>query len=338
MGKIKSLIKRVAPSSLVHQLNTMKAMASNSTVFSNDKKRFKKYYSNGKYDSNESQINAKIIFFNHSIEKGLSHNNLRLGFGKNALKELANVIKIHDDNSYDKSDKAYICTLSVLKEYIKIHEQNKYDLSYLDTLFSSEFLISVRRCDSSIGGATLIKKERNNTQRNFKELFLSRSSIRTYSNEAVDINKINEAIKISTKSPSVCNRQSSRVYVITNHKIIKDALSIQAGMNGHPMPPALIVVTSDLNCFVSLAERNQPYIDGGVFSMSLLLALEYKGLAACPLNAMFSQKREEDMRKIVVIGESENIIMLISVGNSNTSNKIAKSFRYNIEHIMKHIE
>lgn len=116
------------------------------------------------------------------------------------------------------------------------------------------------------------------------------------------------------KSPSVCNRQSSRVHLITNHDMIQKVLSVQAGMTGYKTPPALIITTSDLNCFISPTERNQPFIDGGIFSMSLLLALEYEGFASCPLNAMFDKKRELKIKDIANINDNENIIMIISLG------------------------
>jgi nitroreductase len=67
--------------------------------------------------------------------------------------------------------------------------------------------------------------------------------------------------------------------------------------------------------------------------MALLLALEYKGLAACPLNAMLSVAREKSIRSLVSFPESESIIMFLAVGNFKPEIKVPKSFRYSAKDI-----
>lgn len=336
MSKLKAVAKKIIPKKMISFLNSARSNINNHNIFNYDKKRFKKNYSKNNKSWNVAQTNAKLIFFAHSIEKGLSHDELRLGFGKNALEGLSDAMSKYETNNFDKSNMAYQNALSVLNEYIKIHEQNNYNLKYIEKIFNARVLDEARKCNQTIGGADKINK--NNLRTDFKDLFTNRYSVRTYSTKRVDVNKINNAIQISTKSPSVCNRQSSRVYVISNKKIIEKVLKIQGGMNGYQTPPILIITTSDINCFVSLSERNQPYIDGGAFSMSLLLSLEYEGLAACPLNAMFNKKQTESIRDIVGIKGSENIIMLISVGNFKEYNNVAKSFRYDAAYITRYVK
>lgn len=62
-------------------------------------------------------------------------------------------------------------------------------------------------------------------------------------------------------------------------------------------------------------ERNERYTDGGLFSMSLLLALEEQSLAACPLNTMFSDKMDAKTRNLIGIPDSEFLVMYIAVGH-----------------------
>ncbi|MGH2182869.1 nitroreductase family protein, partial [Enterococcus faecalis] len=131
-----------------------------------------------------------------------------------------------------------------------------------------------------------MKSRLNRKEVDFKYLALNRYSIRDYDSSDVDLGMLNEAIEIALKSPSVCNRQSARVYVINDKKEIKELLNIQGGFNGYELPPCLILVTCDIQDFIDISERNQPYIDGGIFAMSLIYALEYQGFATCTLNTM----------------------------------------------------
>jgi len=287
---------------------------------------------------NSFQVNARLIYYSHSLEKGLSHDNIRYGFGKNAMIGLSRAVRVYNNSRFSKTGKAYKNSLSVVDEYIKIHKSGHHNIKNLISLFDSEFIDDIKKNTSKIGGFSIVKKNTYSKSRSFKDVIENRSSVRTYSNEPVDIIKINRAIELSMKSPSVCNRQPYRVYVIKKTDIINKTLDIQAGMVGYPLPPFLIVVTSDISCFVSLNERNQVYIDGGIFCMSLLLSMEYEGLASCPLNAMLNKKNDRKIRNILQIPERESLIMFASVGNFNECSKVAKSFRYSAEDIVTYIE
>ncbi|MDD3013604.1 MAG: nitroreductase family protein [Candidatus Gastranaerophilales bacterium] len=339
MNKFYEIIKKTIPKPIYDILGILKDNLLINSLTNYDRKRYKKYYSSNYNHSNINQINARLIYYSHAIEKGLSHEDIRLGFGKNILKSLADLLKLYENNKFDKSELVYQNAISVINEYVTLHQNNNYDISYVKNLFH-DFIDEIINAKSEIGGSKIIYKidKKNNDTKNFLELFNNRFSIRTYSDEPVDIENIKKSINISTKSPSVCNRQSSRVYVVTNKKIIIETLKIQAGLNNYTPPPALLVVTSNSSSSLSPQERNQSYIDGGVFSMSLLLSLEFQKLAACPLNAAFNISRDKSIRKLLSISDSENIIMLIAVGNFNESSKVAKSFRLTVDDITKVIK
>lgn len=121
--------------------------------------------------------------------------------------------------------------------------------------------------------------------------------------------------EVAMKTPSVCSRQATRVYQITDPVTVKAALDIQVGFRGYAPPPVLLLVTSDIRACMNENERNKPFTDGGLFSMSLLYALEVYGLAACPLNVMFDLSRERRTRRLLDIPDNEFLIMYIAVGN-----------------------
>ena len=117
--------------------------------------------------------------------------------------------------------------------------------------------------------------------------------------------------------------------------MIESTLAIQGGFTGYKLPPMLLMITTDNSSFLDIKERNQVYIDGGLFAMSLLLSLEYVSLAACPLNAMLNVSRDKQMRELLNIPKNENIIMFAAVGNFKESYKEPKSFRYKGEEITR---
>lgn len=297
----------------------------------------KKYYTNfsNVFSSEENQINAKITFFAHQLEKGLSHRNFRSGFGKKPLSELSRLLNIYINKGYSKNNKVYINALSCLKAYAEKHNNLGETLPehYVNNFKFIEN--EIRECKSTIGGFEVVKAEQklDNRNKDYKTLFENRFAIREYANKPVDINMVREVISISMKTPSVCNRQSSRIRVITDKKLIKQALEIQAGFRGYELPPCLLLITTDTSAFIETKERNQVYIDGGLFSMSILNGLEYVGLAACPLHTMFNIKDEVATRKVLNIPENENLIMYIAVGNLNQENLYCKSFRYDSDSI-----
>lgn len=142
---------------------------------------------------------------------------------------------------------------------------------------------------------------------------------------------------MAVHSPSVCNRQSSRVKVIQNKEIISKILSNHGGFSSPKYPEVLLVVTTDDNYFIASKERNHPYVDGGIFAMSLLLSLEYVGLAACALNAVYPAEVEQELRETINLPEKENLIMFISVGNFPDKTNVPKSFRYSYKEITEFI-
>lgn len=97
------------------------------------------------------------------------------------------------------------------------------------------------------------------------------------------------------------------------------------------------MITTDTRYFIDVTERNQVYVDGGLFAMSLLYALEYERLAACALNTMFDPKRESATRKLLGINESENMIMYLTVGNFKDNYRVPKSYRLSVEQIVKYL-
>lgn len=166
------------------------------------------------------------------------------------------------------------------------------------------------------------------------EVVYGRRSIREFTQAPVDPDLIRQAVQIALQAPSVCNRQSGRVHVIDDPKMMQDVLKVQGGFSGYPMPPKLLLVTSDLPSFLFVAERNQPYIDGGLFMMNLLLGLTQLGLGCCSLNTAMNTQREAKIRARLGIADTEVFIAFVAVGHFDPSVLTPRSKRLPIEDII----
>ena len=89
--------------------------------------------------------------------------------------------------------------------------------------------------------------------------------------------------------------------------------------------------------FVSVEERNEPYIDGGLFAMAFLTALECESLAACPLNTMMREKQEHEIRKLLGVPDYETLIAFVAIGNFPESIESPVSFRYDASAITREL-
>ncbi|MGF2082641.1 nitroreductase family protein [Enterococcus casseliflavus] len=329
---MKDKIKSILPYSVIKQYQFFKLKK----AYNYDLKKFiNNYSSENIMISSKRQLESRLVFYSHSIEKGLSRKDFRYNFGYNVLKKLSNVMKVYIRKGYGTNDSAWLNTLSVLNCYQNKHVADKIPLEFFDDVFE-EFIDEIKESLSDLGGTNFLNNKLNidNKEKNFEQLALERSSLREYSSEDVCNERLHNAVRIAMKTPSVCNRQSFECHIISDRNLIKEVLKIQSGLGGYDTPPKLILVTSRISSFLSVSERNQQFIDGGLFAMSLLYAIEYENLAACPLNAMFDMKNEIKIKKLLNIDDSVSLIMFISVGNYLSEYNVPKSFRYDISDVI----
>lgn len=309
-----------------------------SQLYSYDEQKFRNSYVSNNETANQTQLAAKLVFFSHSLEKSLSNDKFENGRGFSVAQWLIDLLRIYRDKSYDKNHLAYTSTLSVLQSFYERQKGTDHSTK-LEGIFG-EILPEIQTCESKVGGSFTISfddKKRNN-KKNFEELAMGRSAVRTYADKPVDKQLIKEVVEIAMKTPTVCNRQSVRVHAIYKKEIIDKVLEIQDGLAHYDTPPVLLLVTADDSGYVGPNERNQGFVDGGLFAMSILYALEYKRLAACPAHAMLTEVGEMSVRGMLGIPESEKLITFITVGHFKEENNVCKSFRYPAEYVLSEVD
>lgn len=332
---MKNMVKRLVPEPLIAWLRGCESDMKLRHETIRQMKRFRRNYAR-RGSLRKEHLRTRIIFFTHQIEKGLSHRDFRLGFGKTVLAQLAPLLESLRAFGDAQQDEVYVTALSALHEYRRRHEAAGFDLGYARNLFSDALWKEIESTDSDFGGVLVIKAQdkTDNAKVPFVELSERRHSLREYSDEPVSADDIMKAVDIAMRTPSVCNRQPTRVHIITNPELIKQAMPLQGGFRGYKMPPALILLTSDIQAMMNQDERNEGYTDGGLFGMSLLLALEEQRLAACPLNTMLPAKRDDATRRLLNIPDNELLVMYIAVGHFLPESKTCKSKRFPADEIV----
>ena len=283
---------------------------------------------------------SRIIAMYHVIEKGLSFKNSKPFFGKKRVISLIEKLYEYVDCGGETSEVQFQSALKVLQRYYELHKT--YPDSKNNDLFLKKIQKNLEKFHEisqlrNIQGGTINVYKKDlilKAQGSFPEMALSRYSIRNFHNEAVSEDVINNAIKWAQKSPSVCNRQCSRVYKIRNKNLIQDILTLQGGSNGFlEQVNYLLIITGDLRVFADATERNQIYFDTGLFSMSLMYGLHYQGVGSCPLNWCTTPEKDRVLRKKINISNSEIISVLIGVGSLDEKFKVCCSQRRTFENI-----
>lgn len=262
----------------------------------------------------------------HGVEKGLSLSTPRPNFGVPKIHLLIRELRAFSQ----RFDAAGVpAAASALEAYQAFNAQHGHQNAEVDA-----FLAETGPAAPDLGGTKPVTRDAilAATGPVTPEFFLSRHSVRQYADTPVPMETIRAAVEMARKTPSVCNRQGPRVHVFEN---AQEALDWQPGNKGFGHLAAKgLVVTADLQAFSGPGERNQPFVDGGMFAMSLLYALHALGLGACPLAWSMRPEDDRKMRRALGIPDHEVVIMMISVGQLPETFDVARSHRMGMDHVM----
>jgi nitroreductase len=288
-------------------------------------------YSSTFYFFNNKSLKSRITARAHEIEKGLSLKSPRLRFGGERLADLNILINEYIDRF--GIDSSLALPAGTIRGYIKFHTEGGIE----DYPLRDELAKLLERIDpmrsSCAGGVIEITSEmiREVTKVVPEDFFFRRYSIRQFTDRSVDIVDIDAAIEIALKAPAVCNRQDGFVHIVEDSELIAHMLKMQGGANGFSeQVNKLLVITNKLTNFWQSGERNQCWIDGGLFAMSLILGLHQRGLGTCCLNWSKTAREDLLMRSLLHIPDSEVIIMLLAVGHIPEQLNVAYSKRRDV--------
>lgn len=304
-----------------------------------DSSRFVSAYAQNMRSRNTGNAHALMMFHSHGLEKGLSHDDFRPGFGKIAIPNLAVEMNKWLTDGHSPNDIFFKISASVMRSYFERHKSLNVDVSHFRKLFEPRVWEAIANTNDEYGGvvnANSVReaKVKTNQDKQFLDVVYGRRSVREFTTETVADDDIVKAVKVATQAPSVCNRQPARVHQIDDPKQIRSLLQHQGGFRGYKAPPKLLLITSDLSAFVFSVERNQAFIDGGLFMMSLLLGLEYVGLGACCLNTAMNTEQDAAVRKILNLPDNEVLISFIAIGHYDPDLLVARSKRLSVDEVL----
>ncbi len=267
----------------------------------------------------------------HSIEKSLSstEKDSERGWGNlcNLSKYLMDVSKVRkftyiENEAIRVINKFYFSNIESSKSLLF---KEKYHTLIVDEIQSED-----------VGSRELFKEYfLDNGVNDPRKLFYSRYTIRDFSKEVVDIKTINSAISLAMKTPSACNRQAWSINVVQDESVLNQVLDIQNGNSSfREQISTVLVISSDISSFVSGNERYQHWIDGGMFSMGLVMAFHSIGVGSCCLNWSQMPDKDKLLKKILRLDERYSPVMLLAVGNYKDKTTVCVSPRKEINEIV----
>lgn len=269
----------------------------------------------------------------HRIEKGLIHPNPKSVFAEGFIKDtVKSFIDLKD--KIDSSRKEYF--ESVLNLYFKTVTIENTKVNDAFKLFSKEVT------NQSISKVPFKREERNYSTINynqFLELCKKRRSVRYFQDKAIDEDLINLALNAASQSPSACNRQPFRLIASQDKEFKNKMGKIPMGADTfYKNVPMFISVIGDLSSYEYERDKNLIYIDGSLFVMSFVLALETLGLSSCTINWPDIETKEKELEKLLNLKPYERCIMFIAVGYADLNGKIPYSEKKSAKELITYIK
>lgn len=334
MGSVVSALKKSLPVGLKQDLRAFRSSLNLIPNYFYDMGRFAQSSTALRPSRDREQLASHLTMDYHRLEKGLALPAPRAGFGVDAATRLVNNLLRYEQRH--GPDELTAVTRNVLRAYFTFNGEASPVITAL-----------ARRIDAAPppasqpaiqgGGTTSLSRQElyGFDSKAMQDFLLSRSSIRQYTGAPLDADTVREAVRIALKAPSVCNRQCARVYVTTDKARIAEVLKFQNGNRGFgDTLGAIFVVAADNRAFTSLGERNQGWVDGGIFAMALAQALHALKVGSCMLNWSVEASHDRRARRALGIDDNHVIITMIGAGVTADQLSVATSTRRDVDGII----
>lgn len=286
-------------------------------------------------DDSYGKLSAQLLFQYHKLEKGLCLADGKRFFGKDAAVATMALVARWRMKGHPREDRVYAGAIETLRSYrdtlgrFKVADADgEAVLRSIDTLLASEPVTADLDTPQPYHASTDMAEM-------FERLCQERRSVRGYKPDPVSQQLLERAIAMAQLSPSVCNRQGWHVHIYREREQLKRLLHLQNGNGGfgHQLS-TLLIITMDSTAFFDASERNQQFVDSGLFSMSLVLALQSLGLASCCLNWCVTPHHEDEAHRRGDIPTNQRIMMYLAVGHAADGAAAPRSPRRDLARIL----
>lgn len=287
-------------------------------------------FSKRTYKKKESFITLNY----HSIEKGFLHDDFRYRFGKDKVEELVALLKDPEIES-EASTQIAAGYLAACRYYEKHRDANISIEDYFPHCDYERFK-KRQTIEGPIAPIRSSFQYFDQSERAFPDFAKSRASVRSFTGERIRIEVLKSVVELANTAPSVCNRQPNQVYAVSEKQKINRILAIQQGLRGYTDGiNQLLILVTDRSYYYSVGERNQMYIDGGLYLMNLLYSLHYHRVAACPAHWCLDREHDRLIAAELNLREAQKVICLVPIGVPKEHFRVTLSQRRSEEEVLK---
>lgn len=280
--------------------------------------------------ADQVNVEAQLIFDYHRIEKGLAMPESRPGFGKDTIVSLMRALPAHEASFGPTAVGQSV--EDVLRSYAADQRRQGVPNEELEAFLAARRSASTAPALPGVEPGGFIQLELDRlfpVDSQISRRFLtSRRSVRQFTGAPVPDELMDEAVHLAQRAPSVCNRQGGRLYMSNDPKVMARMLAHQNGNRGFGQTlGAVFIVAEDMRIFMNVGERNQAFVDGGIFAMSLVQGLHALHLGACLLNWSATAGADMALRREFGIPDHHAVITMVGAGYPVDPVRVAASPR-----------
>ncbi|MFI6009056.1 nitroreductase family protein [Streptomyces sp. NPDC051243] len=283
-------------------------------------------------------LRALVTMDTHRVEKGLAIPSPKPWFGESIIQRV-----LHNTSLYARlggDEDVCKAALDAVEGYLDANSQHAAaEPQWVPELTRTVAGLNEQlRPAGLLGGTKAVSRETiyKASRLDSLDFFTSRYSIRDFAADPVTEEQIAAAVTAAQHTPSVCNRQSWSVNVFPRGPHADAVLACQNGNAGFGHTAShILLITVDLRTFVYPGERNQGWVDGGMFAMSLLHAFHALGIGTCCLNWSVDSQADRRLRAVAEISSHEIVIMMLAVGQLPENLRVATSWRRPLDDVIR---
>lgn len=277
--------------------------------------------------SRETRV-AEIVVHYHVVEKGLTMPGRRLNFGHAMVTLLARQCLAFQETFGVEGAPQVRHAIAVLRAYAALHDPSARAEAPAFWADFGELLARLPEVPPATQPHVTREAFFAAVHADFEAFARSRHTLRHYAGP-LPIERVRAAVALACETaPSACNRQHARVRCVSDPALRDRLLALQNGNRGFGhLADKVLVVSADCDDLLSPAERNDAYVNGGIFLMNLCYALHYHQIAHCMLNWSVSPETDRALRALIPIRESEIVLALLTCGEAPECFDVAMSPR-----------
>jgi nitroreductase len=280
-------------------------------------------------------LQGLIIRQAHAIEVGLTYKPTRPGFAESTVEAL--IGNLNDYLVVKPANSLVVHVVQTLVEYCRVNRELDHDVGQIE-LDTSKL---ARKAGVEVSAAEPLfpMPYSVSVEHGFRDFARGRRSCREYREKPVDIELLEDAVRSALSSPSACNRQPCRVYVLDDPDVRQRALDLQNNRSAwRSTAGRILIVTVDQGFYNGVREYNAAYVDGGLFCMTLVYALHAQGLGTCMLNLNISVSDLNLLRETIGATRGEVFVMMIAAGHAARDAPVCRKFQRSASEVIQLIE